>query len=144
MAPTKNKSSNHSCVDSLSVQLKSPIVSVGKNTTFTSSKSRWKILANAIKRTGTIEAKACINEYNENIGLSIPNLLRYPSYNLIHCRPLSKAHKTYSDTTKNQDEQSVVSKDDQQTWYQIVAQEYTEISLKVCLFNDLTGARQGY
>ena len=127
MAPTKSNSSSE-CKSNFTVNLKPtlPVSPEGNNLRL--SKSRWKILAQAIRKKGKY-LKNGSNVCDKNTDLKSTHILRYPTYDLISCQRCSDPHfknETQKDTTEfvNHDER-------QRTWYNIAAKGYSEISLKV-------------
>ena len=131
MSPTKNDSRS-SRVENISLSPKS----IAENGTFkrnvSSSKSKWRILAQAIKKSGTTSTQN--SKTYENKDLKNENsILRYPSYDLIQC---TKATYDASDSpTKdslNQNKSDVDrSEANRRIWFQIRAKGYNEINLKV-------------
>ena len=127
MAPTKSNSSSE-CKSNFTVNLKptQPVSPESQNLKL--SKSRWKILAQAI-RSKRKDLKNGSNECDKNNDLKSTHILRYPTYDLISCQRCSDPH------VKNEiqkDTKEIVKHDEsQRTWYYIAAKGYREISLKV-------------
>ena len=131
MSPTKNDSGSHR-VKNISLSPKSIPEHGTFKTNVSSSKSKWRILAQAIKKSGTTSTQNSKTYGNKDLK-NENSLLRYPSYDLIQC---SKAPTDASDSSVedslNQNKSEVDRSDaNRRIWFQIRAKGYSEINLKV-------------
>ena len=133
MSPTKNNSSKNQ-TENISLSRKPIQDRVRMKNNVTSSNSKWKILAQAIRKSAN--ALASTSEEDDNNDLNQEkSILRYPSYDLIKCekictilhdQPLvSRSGQQHNDSDRSEENRRI--------WYHIVAKEYDEISLKVSL-----------
>ena len=131
MSPTKNDSRSNR-VENISLSSKS----IQEHGTFkknvSSSKSKWRILAQAIKKSGSTSIKN--SKTYENKDLKNENsILRYPSYDLIQCtKATTDAPDSFTEGTLSQNKSEVDrSEANRRIWLQICAKGYNEINLKV-------------
>ena len=104
-----------------------------------SPKSRWKLLARAIKGNEIVETKNDKNENDKDRSLTESNVLRYPSYNLLHCNKLPDSSCTKSlcpSIGDKEDAQPNIHETGNRAWFQVSAEDYKEINLKVSLNKD--------
>ena len=131
MSPTKNDSRSNR-VENISLSPK-PIPEHGSfKKKVTSSKSKWRILAQAIKKSGTTSTQN--SKTYENKDLKNENsILRYPSYDLIQCaKATTDAPDSFTEGTLSQNKSEVDrSEANRRIWFQIRAKGYNEINLKV-------------
>ena len=104
-----------------------------------SPKSRWKLLARAIKGNGIVEIKDDKNENDQDRSLTKSNVLRYPSYNLLQCNKLTDSSCTKSSCPSigdKEDTQPNIYETGHCAWFKVSAEDYKEINLKVSLNKD--------
>ena len=133
MSPTKNNS-NKNEIENISLSPKPiPNRSKFKNNVI-SSNSKWKILAQAIRKSANVSASTSKEDDNNDLNQE-KAILRYPSYDLIQCkRTCTNAHDpSFADRSRQKHDNSDRSEECRRIWYHIVAKEYDEISLKVSL-----------
>ena len=131
MSPTKNDSRSNR-VENISLSPKS----IQEHGTFkknvSSSKSKWRILAQAIKKGGTTSTQN--SKESENKDLTNENsIIRYPSYDLIQCtKAPTDASDSSAEDSLNQNKSEVDrSEANRRIWFKIRAKGYNEINLKV-------------
>ena len=131
MSPTKNDSRSNR-VENISLSPKS----IQEHGTFkknvSSSKSKWRILAQAIKKGGTTSTQN--SKESENKDLTNENsIIRYPSYDLIQCtKATTDASDSSAEDSLNQNKSEVDrSEANRRIWFKIRAKGYNEINLKV-------------
>ena len=133
MSPTKHNSSKN-VIENISVSPK-PIQGLAKSkNNVTSSNSKWKILAQAIRKSANVSASTSQEDDNNDLNQE-KSILRYPSYDLIQCkRSCTNSHdQSLAGISKQKHDNSDRSEENRRIWYHIVAKEYNEISLKVSL-----------
>ena len=133
MSPTKNNSSKNE-TENISLSSKPIQDRVRMKNNVTSSNSKWKILAQAIRKSANASASTSQEDDNNDLNQE-KSILRYPSYDLIKCK---KACTILHDQplvgrSGQQHDNSDRSEENRRIWYHIVAKEYDEISLKVSL-----------
>ena len=138
MSPTKENSRSKG-IENFSVSLKEPQNSATFKKDVRSSKSKWQILAQAIRKSGST-SKNTSKEYDKQDLNQENTILRYPSYGLIQC---NKAPRDACDTSAdgNSLEKHDIddkSEENRRLWYHVVSKRYGEISLKVCYLNFLS------
>ena len=104
-----------------------------------SPKSRWKLLARAIKGNEIVEIKDDKNENDQDRSLTKSNVLRYPSYNLLQCNKLTDSSCTKSlcpSIGDKEDTQPNIYETGHCAWFKVSAEDYKEINLKVSLNKD--------
>ena len=103
-----------------------------------SPKSRWQLLARAIKGNEIVEIKDDKNKNDQDTSLTKSNLLRYPSYNLLQCNKLPDSSCTKSLCLSNGDKEAQpnIHETGHRAWFQVSAEDYKEINLKVSLKKD--------
>ena len=131
MSPTKNNSRSNKIENiPLSSKPNQDIVKFKKYET--TSKSKWKILAQAIRKNA--DSSAFTNLENASTDLNREkSILRYPSYDLIQCKrtrtnALDLTSEGKSSQTKDNFDRS---EENRRVWYNIFTKGYDEISLKV-------------
>lgn len=98
-----------------------------------SVRAKWKILAKAITKNRKKESSIS-NSFERCTDESAHQILRFPSYNLIHYKVLAKANLLSRAYSINECEQTGISEDsdeERRTWYQTVAHGYSAVNLKV-------------
>ena len=98
-----------------------------------SVRDKWKILAKAITKNKKKESRIS-NSFERCTDDSGHQITRFPSYNLIHYKVLSKANllsRAYSISEPEQPDISEDSDEERRTWYEIVAHGYNAVNLKV-------------
>ena len=104
-----------------------------------SPKSRWKLLARAIKGKEVVEIKDDKNQNDQDRSLTKSNILRYPSYNLLQCNKLPDSSCTkspYPSIGDKEDTQPNVYETGHRTWFKVSAEDYKEINLMVSWNNN--------
>ena len=133
MSPTKNNSSKNQ-TENISLSRKPIQDRIRMKNNVTSSNSKWKILAQAIRKSANVSASTSQEDDNNDLNQE-KSILRYPSYDLIQCkRTCTKSHdQSLADRSKQKHDNSDRSEENRRIWYHIVAKEYNEISLEVSL-----------
>ena len=103
-----------------------------------SPKSRWKLLARAIKGKEIVQIKDDKNQNDQDRSLIESNVLRYPSYNLLHCNKLPdySCTKSLCPSIGDKEAQPNIHETGHRAWFQVSAEDYKEINLKVSLNKD--------
>ena len=104
-----------------------------------SPKSRWKLLARAIKGKEIVQRKDDKNQNDQDRSLTESNVLRYPSYNLLQCNKLTDSSCTKSlcpSIGDEEDTQPNIYETGHCAWFKVSAEDYKEINLKVSLNTD--------
>ena len=133
MSPTKNNSSKNQ-TENISLSRKPIQDRVRMKNNVTSSNSKWKILAQAIRKSANASASTSQEDDNNDLNQE-KSILRYPSYDLIKCKKTCTIlhDQPLVCRSRQQHDNSDRSEENRRIWYHIVAKEYDEISLKVSL-----------
>ena len=133
MSPTKNNSSKNE-TENISLSSKPIQDRVRMKNNVTSSNSKWKILAQAIRKSANASASMSQEDDNNDLNQE-KSILRYPSYDLIKCKKTCTIlhDQPLVCRSRQQHDNSDRSEENRRIWYHIVAKEYDEISLKVSL-----------
>ena len=137
MAPGKNDAGI--CTDDFSTSSKSTYVT-STNVKRLKSKSKWKILAQAIiTKNRKTETRISNNDHEKEQNQYLSQILRFPSYNLIKCNVHSKAELPSRVSPSNTCEQARGrdnADEERRTWYHVLAKGYSEINLKVNIYQN--------
>ena len=133
MSPTKNNPSKNE-TENISLGRKPIQDRVRMKNNVTSSNSKWKILAQAIRKSANASASKSQEDDNNDLNQE-KSILRYPSYDLIKCKKTCTIlhDQPLVCRSRQQHDNSDRSEENRRIWYHIVAKEYDEISLKVSL-----------
>ena len=142
MSPTKNNSSKNE-IENISLSPK-PIQDRDRiNNHVKSSNSKWKILAQAIRKSANASASTSQEDDNNDLNQE-KSILRYPSYDLIQCNKASRDSCDSSTDRSSHEKHDNFdsSEENRRLWFHIGAKRYGEIDLKVrcsCyLFNSIS------
>ena len=100
-------------------------------------KSKWKLLAKAIIKNRNTESKRISENNGRDIFLpaqdkNSSHLLRFPSYKLIESKILKNFKPSCVGALNANNEKSIADQDvERRTWYQISADGYADVDLKV-------------